>query len=78
MFIAPPCSGSVSLCQANQLNRLKQVKTAKLKVILDCPLKLYLVCVVVGITNKQTLAYLGEGKLHTTPVMQSYQEEKLI
>ena len=49
-----------------------------LKVILDFPLKLYLVCVVVGITNKQTLAYLGEGKLHTTPVMQSYQEEKLI
>ena len=40
--------------------------------------KLYLVCAVVGITDKQTQAYLGEGKLHTTPVMRSKQEEKLI
>ena len=39
---------------------------------------LYLVCAVVGITNKQTKAYLGEGKLLTTPVMRSYQEEKLV
>ena len=28
--------------------------------------------------DRQTQAYLGEGKLHTTPVMRSYQEEKLI